>query len=261
MNEEVKILIDKYNRNEISETEKSQLEQLIEKGEVEITDLKALEQLENDFNTVTVPEPTEKLDQKFYDSLASKMAEKSSSGKSWFISLFQANPSYQLAYSIVLIVLGFVGGYFINNQQSPNEDIKQLSEEVNSMKEMMLLSLLEKESISDRLKAVNLTSELPKASQKVTDALFKTLNNDENVNVRLATLEALGPYLNNADVRQRLIASIAKQDSPLVQVAMAELMVNIQEDRSVDALQELLKKDSTPPEIKDRIKESIDILI
>jgi hypothetical protein len=99
------------------------------------------------------------------------------------------------------------------------------------------------------------------ASEKVTNALFTTLNHDENVNVRLAALEALTSYSKDSAVRAKLIASISAQDSPLVQVAMAELMVAIQEKKSVEALKQLLNSDRTPKEVKTKISESIKVLI
>ena len=126
---------------------------------------------------------------------------------------------------------------------------------------MMMLSLLEKESATDRLKAVSLSQELEESGEAVTNALIKTLNNDENVNVRLAALEALKPYGNQSEVRQALIRSIASQDSPLVQIALADLMASLQEKSSVPEFDKLLQDNRTPGEVKKRIRKSIEVLI
>jgi DNA polymerase III delta subunit len=99
------------------------------------------------------------------------------------------------------------------------------------------------------------------ASEKVTNALFATLNHDENVNVRLAALEALKSYSKGSAVRAKLIESIIIQDSPLVQMALAELMVSIQEKKSVEALKKVMQSDKTPKEVKSKISESIKVLI
>ena len=137
----------------------------------------------------------------------------------------------------------------------------ELTQQVSDLREMMIFSLLEKESASERIKAVNLTSEMNEVSEKVTDALFKTMNRDENVNVRLSALEALKPYAKQSRVREQLIESIGKQDSPLVQVALAEFMAAIQEKKSVKELQKLLQNENTPKEVKSKINESIKVLI
>ena len=98
-------------------------------------------------------------------------------------------------------------------------------------------------------------------SQKVTHALFKTLNEDENVNVRLAALEALKAFVKDNRVREELVRSISKQDSPMVQLELAGLMVTIQEKKSVKELQKIVENEKTPKEVKNKIRESIQVLI
>jgi len=58
------------------------------------------------------------------------------------------------------------------------------------MKQVMLLSLLNDPSASQRIRAVSYTDEFSSVDLKVIGALFTTLNGDPNVNVRLATLES-----------------------------------------------------------------------
>jgi HEAT repeats len=160
----------------------------------------------------------------------------------------------------VILFLGFAGGYWLRNP-SPGSDVAGLTEEISELKEMMMFSLLENESVSDRLRAVSLTRELDGASDKVTAALFSALNNDPSVNVRLAALEALIPFVNTPNVREGLIRSIAFQDSPLVQVSLAELMAAIQERKSVNELRKLVESDKTPREVREKIQQSISVLI
>jgi HEAT repeat protein len=121
--------------------------------------------------------------------------------------------------------------------------------------------MLEKESATERLKAVNLSTEMDEPSKKVTEALIETLNKDEQVNVRLAALEALKPYLRDANVRKALVESIANQESPMVQVALAEVMVALQAKESIDAFEKIIENEETPDDVKKRIEESIQTLI
>ena len=51
------------------------------------------------------------------------------------------------------------------------------------------------------------------------------------------------------------------QESPLVQLNLAELMAAIQEKKSVSELQKLVDSDNTPKEVKDKIRKSIAVLI
>jgi len=251
-------LIAKYNEGLADPTEIRLIEQLIESGEVDLTSLRELSGLDEQIQEIESPVPSIHLDDQFYAALAKEkraLKTKTSFAMPDWNFLFP-----RLALATVLILIGFSAGFFIQSP-SENKEVSQLTEEVSELKELMMLTMLEKESATQRLKAVSLTSEMEQVSEKVANALFTTLNNDENVNVRLAALEALKSYSKDSSVRTKLIASIAAQDSPLVQVAMAELMVAIQEKKSVEALKQLLNSDRTPKEVKTKISESIEVLI
>jgi HEAT repeat protein len=96
------------------------------------------------------------------------------------------------------------------------------------------------------------------ADERVMEALFATLNNDDNVNVRLVTLEALTHIRSDASVRggTREIPRLV-QDSPMVQVALADVMVKMQEKRSVKALKTLLQKEDLNDLVKVKIEQTI----
>jgi len=250
-------LVEKYNEGLSDPAETKLLEQLIEKGEVDLTRLRELHALDEQIQKTETAVPSLRLDDQFYAALAN---EKRQQKRGLSYSLLSWDLFPRLAAAAVLILTGFGVGYFIQSPAQKTE-VSELTKEVSDLKEMMMLSLLEKESATQRLRAVSLTTEMDQVSEKVTNALFTTLNHDENVNVRLAALEVLKGYSKSSKVRAQLIESIAFQDSPLVQIAMAELMVSIQEKKSVDALKQLLNNDKTPKEIKTKISESIKVLI
>jgi hypothetical protein len=129
------------------------------------------------------------------------------------------------------------------------------------MKQVMLLSLLHDPSASQRIRAVSYTDEISNVSLKVIDALFTTLNGDPNVNVRLATLEALIKLSGEPRVREGLVRSIDLQDSPIIQSAIADAMVKLQEKSSVKSLQKLLKRKGLNQMVKINIGKSIQKLI
>ncbi|WP_165823865.1 HEAT repeat domain-containing protein [Pseudochryseolinea flava] len=257
MNTMKRDLIEKFRAGLLTQAEQHMLESMIEKEEITLEEL-SLENLQDKLIAIEPPVPSMDLDHKFYAMLA--MQRKSTSSLNWW-SQFKIPtlvPRFGLAAATLLI--GLAVGYFLR-PTSDGAEMSKLSEEVTSLKEMMMLSLLEKESATDRLKAVSLTQDMDQASQKVTAALIQTLNHDDNVNVRLAALDALHPYVKDSSIRQELIRSIAQQRSPLVQVALAELMVAIQEKSSVKELKKLLDDKKTPRDVKKKIEQSIDVLI
>lgn len=248
-------IIKRFAAGNADEATLQELEQLIEAGAVSLEQLEELHRLHQSVDQLSLPVPSAKLDA----SMRALWQPSPSAEKPVKSNVISFSWTY-LAAAASLLLAGFFAGYNLKPTKSV-DDVSLLAQEVKSLKEMMLINLLEKESATERLKAVSLTEEIDQPSQKVTGALFETLNHDASVNVRLAALEALRHYAKSPAVRTKLVSSIAQQDSPLVQVALADLMVTLQEKSSVKELEKVAAGKNTPKEVKQRIRESIQVLI
>jgi predicted anti-sigma-YlaC factor YlaD len=217
---------------------------------------------------IRIPEPKEAMRTNFYTMLDEfKEAEKAAARFS-FQSMMESIREFvlpqwtvQVGFSLLLVGLGWVIGNRTSRSKvdatAYQQRIETLASQVQDMKSTMMLSLLENPSATERLRAVGYTSEITKADDRVLEALFATLNNDPNVNVRLVTLEALTQYAGDASVREGLVKSLALQESPMVQVALADVMVKLQEKRSVKALKTLLQKEDLNDLVKVKIEQTI----
>ncbi|KUG08141.1 HEAT repeat domain-containing protein [Solirubrum puertoriconensis] len=233
----------------------------------------ALWQLWQTMGNLPVPEPSEQLRPGFYNMLAEFKAEEERKQRWSVQAMLQRlrewwQPEYgmRLAYSLVLLVVGLAGGYFLKARTEPT-DLGPNTEAVatapapqQSAEQAQLLALLDNPSAVQRLRAVSYAEELAPSNERVVQALLSTLNHDPNVNVRLATLEVLAGLGNDPTVRQGLVRSLARQESPLVQAAMADVMVQLQDPRSVRQLRKLLKQEDLNEEVKSKIEQSIESL-
>ncbi|MEM8893812.1 MAG: HEAT repeat domain-containing protein [Bacteroidota bacterium] len=192
-----------------------------------------------------IEEHSEGMDEKFYAMLETHENEgQKSFSQNWLI-----------AAAVSMLIMGFALGWFFN---SPSQSsMVALTSQVNQMQEMMMLTLIEQPKAQDRLKAVNISLELSSADNTVINALVKTLQMDENTNVRLAALEALAAKANYPEARQALIESIAYQENPLVQIAIAELMVEIEARDAKPELESLLERPDLIPVVKEKITQSL----
>lgn len=265
MMEEHKELIAKYNENNISDNELALLEQFIEKGEILLSQLEDVDKLQQLLPSIEDAEVSKTSDDNFYSMLAKESSKLKQGNEmipgfiTWWNSIRQSN--YQWAYSVALVVFGIIGGYFWSLKSSATSEVQQLTAEVQQMKELMMLTMIEKESTTDRLKAVSLTSDMDTVSKGVSRALLTVLVNDENTNVRLAAIEALAPFSNDPEVRRELILAIKYQESPLVQLALAELMVSMKEKKSVKEFETIIKNENTPNEVKKELQSAMQALI
>ncbi|HTF17951.1 MAG TPA: HEAT repeat domain-containing protein [Chryseolinea sp.] len=258
--ERIQELIAKYNAMTADPAELREIEHMIENGILDISDLVELRAMEEGVEHLETPMPSLALDHKFHAMLQAEKKTPRSSSFSWKVLFTWEGLAPKLALASVTLIAGLIGGMYLQNPGHKDLQIQQLGDEVRELKELTMLSMLEKESATERLKAVSLTQDMDQASRAVTNALLQTLNNDENLNVRLAALDALRPYSQQSEVREALIRSISKQDSPLVQVALAELMAALQAKSSVKELQKIMRDKTMPSEVKKKIQESIEVL-
>ncbi len=215
------------------------------------------------------PDPSLAMDQNFHNMLnefkqqTSKPARSIETSQIWnFISnLWPTHFAARSLVSALLIIVVFFAGYWMSTTSNYNLQIAKQEDKIKTLQSEMLLTLLDEKSPLTRLKAVSISHELDETNSQIIAALLKTLQEDDNDNVRLASLEALLPYANQPEVRLGLVASIKFQNSPLVQMALAEAMVALQEKTSIGPLKELIENENTPQEIKNKIQESIDVLI
>lgn len=139
-------------------------------------------------------------------------------------------------------------------------EIGALKKEMRETKELVMLSMLKQGSASERLKAVSYSYELLQPDRKVLDALIKTLNHDSSVNVRLAAADALSHFGNETKVRDALIQTLQRQQEPMLQMAVIEILVSLREKRALPEMEKLADQEQAPDFVRDKAKEGVKYL-
>ena len=256
-----------YIEGKLEGDQQRKFDEAVRNGELDLDELNKIKESSLSYEQLPLPEPSERLKSAFFDSLEKAQATYDARLGFWqrvtnpFLKLGWTEGQVRMAFGTVLLLAGIGIGLIISPSGRYSGQLETLTTEVQDMREMMMLTLLDKESVSERLRAVSISEELGEVNETVVTALFQTLDNDDNVNVRLATLDVLEKYANYPTVRERLVQSINGQDSPLVLMALAETMVRLQEKSSVEEFRGVLDNENTPEEVKQKIKESIAILI
>jgi anti-sigma factor RsiW len=164
------------------------------------------------------------------------------------------------AAGIVWACLFLACGYFIGKHADRSIDsaaqaqLDEMRQELGATRQMVALSMLQQQSASQRLEGVSWTTRLQEPDPKVLGALFHTLRFDNSVDVRLAALDALSRYANRPEIRRELAGVLETNQSPLVQVALIDLLVDLH-DRSAVAQ---FKKFQQDPKINPTVKKRVD---
>ncbi len=233
-------------------------------------ELAAMKNLWAQMGEIETPAPSAHMQVKFQAMLNTYKEDVAERNSFWtsiierLRQLWRWQPQMPVAYTIAVVLVSFACGYWVFSMGKGGKQDQQLeilTAQVHELKQTMMLSMLENPSASERIKGVSYTSEIKHVDEQVIDALLATLNNDPNVNVRLTTLDALSHLANHAEVRLGLIQSITEQESPLMQSAIADVMLKLQERRSVRPFKELLKQKNLDNDVRYKINKTINSLI
>jgi hypothetical protein len=218
----------------------------------------------NAIGDMSEEQPSKHLRSRFYEAmdayeaaLQGKSFSQTKPARSWYEILFQNHPVVQFGLALLLVIVGGFIGYRLRGESVNEAQIVQIRDEVRTVNRLLTVSLLQQQSASERLQGVNRSYQLEYADPEITNALLQTFKYDPNVNVRLAALDALSRNISQPDVRRELLKAFQSQSSPMVQIAIVDLMVQVREKNSMELLKQMLQKSDVNRAVKKRIEEGI----
>tara|TARA_R110000868_G_scaffold304437_9_gene565121 strand:+ start:31297 stop:32085 length:789 start_codon:yes stop_codon:yes gene_type:complete len=261
MSEKNEKLIADYLKGMLDDQGKREIEELIAEGDIDFIDFRAIEQLHDELDMIPIPEQSSNLSKNFYTMLEEEKGKSRISIRNTvrekIMEVLNQVTMPRLAYACILLI----AGAFIGNQMNSNDaEIKELTSEMQTMREMMMVSMLEGPSTTDRLRAVNISAQLPSVDQKAIRALFFTLNNDESINVRVQSIEALSRWGDNPIVREGFVKAIANQESDIVIITLADAMVELGLKNSANEFQRLINEKDLNSATKLKVENTIAVL-
>ena len=233
--EEVRVLIPQYLSGQLTPSEQDLFEtQLSQNAELR-TETEELRALWNQLALLREEQPSTAMRARFYQQLNAMQrygglpAVKKS--VAWGFGIWR-----QVATALGIFLLGLFAGH-INIER--HDEVAQLRTQVQSLRETVALSLLDRQSAASRLAGVSWGREIQQPDGELLAALIATLNRDPNTNVRLAALDVLEKFNGNGTVRKALVNSLPAQSSPLVQIALIDALVGMRDPEAAQPLRNL----------------------
>lgn len=217
-----------------------------------------------EMNNVKDVMPDESLKQNFRDMLEQEKATqkgrvikmKDDRNKTGFI--FSLG---QIAAAIAILLTGMFIGSLFNRQDGSGQQVAELQQEMKSMKEMLILSKLQQPTASQRVIAASYLNDVDSPDDEILEALIKTMNTDENANVRMAAMNALAKYRNNPKVADALVESLSEQTDPIIQISLINILVEMNEKRAVNQMKQIIDDNSTNESVKKLAEQGVLTLI
>lgn len=153
----------------------------------------------------------------------------------------------RLAAAAALLAVGLAIGRWLPSPA--DREIAALRREVHAID----AALLGHQSASERLRGVELARRLPPDAQ-VLNELLDSMRRDTSVNVRLAAVDALREHLDRPVVGAGLAAALGAEQSPLMQITLARVLLEGQVEGGGAAVDRLLERTDLDPTVRDYLR-------
>jgi hypothetical protein len=208
-------------------------------------------------------QPDETLKINFYYMLQSEMNKQnplkvSSRSKTWG----NRNLSFflKVAAGFVLVVIGAFAGSMIYDRM--NNGGSSASNNYRQNEDAQLLAQLNQESPGQRIKAVSyIENNTSEADTKMLATLVDVLNNDENVNVRMAAAYTLSKFIDTPLVRDAMVESLGKQTEPLLQILLMNILTEKKELKAIEPMQKIITNKNSLEQVKFAAQKNINVLL
>jgi HEAT repeat protein len=188
------------------------------------------QRLWNQLEAIPQRQPGEELRRQFYRQLGN------TGQRRWWrltIDLFK----HPLVPAFASLLVGLVLGMQLRGSDSePNGQLAALQAQVSALNATVAVTLMQNGSTGERLQGVHVASQLGLADPRLPGSLLKIAVEDSSNAVRSAAISALGPHLQNPEVSADVALLLTTSESPLVQLALAELVMRWGGSSLVDQL-------------------------
>jgi hypothetical protein len=231
----------------------------------------ALSQTLSALDAMPSPAPTPRLRQNFYAMLeeekhsaasvhtaaARQHRTRRTSLIAWILSPVAA---------CALVVLGFLAGTRTApiapaaGEDPTTRKLAQLEKQLGEMKKLMAISIIQQQQASptnERLREVLVAARTENASENILNDLLAALAFDPSANVRLRALEALYAHAENPTVRDGILATLPREQNPLVQLEMIDFVASAHHRDAAPALEKMARSEAVDRSVRDAARRAL----
>jgi hypothetical protein len=167
-----------------------------------------------------------------------------------------------------LVALGFMLGRHSGAPTGPapapdpatERELARLNARLDAVSQTVESALLPEHPASERLQRVLARASTAKPAAGATAELLEALALDPSVSVRLSALDALYARADQPTVRAGVIACLAREPSPLIQVAMIDFLVGARDRAAEPEFRRLVADTKADLDVRESARRALDQL-
>ena len=169
---------------------------------------------------------------------------------------FHGNRGWLSAAACLLVGLG-IGQLAANDGDDAGARLAALEESVTALNRRLILDRLDSDVPGKRLRGVLDAAHLVGDDPDIAQALLVRATGDRVPSVRSAAIDALGPSIDAPKVGRQVMDLLQQAESPIVQLALVDLVLRYGNDEQVGELLALAEQDRLHPDLKGHVLNSL----
>ena len=156
------------------------------------------------------------------------------------------------------LLVGFaVAQLSVDSETIDSDRLAALEENITLLNRELVLDRLQDEAPGTRLLGIHNASYLVQDDQQIAQALLLRATKDRSPSVRSAAIDALGPQLNSTPVGDELMNLLENTESPIVQLALIDLVLRNGNQQQLARLLELSSDERLHPDLVRHVNKSL----
>lgn len=157
------------------------------------------------------------------------------------------------------LLIGFGAAQLATEQASTVEPgrLVALEQNIALLNRELVLDRLQDDAPGTRLLGIHAASSLVRDDDEIAQALLVRASEDRSHSVRSAAIDALGPQLNTTQVGDELMRLLENADSPIVQLALTDLVLRNGNQAQLDQLLYLANEERLHPDLIRHVKKAL----
>ena len=138
-------------------------------------------------------------------------------------------------------------------------EIRDLRGQMGKVQQLVVGSILQQQQgpVSSRLQDVLAAAKSDHPDEKVLNVLINALAFDPSVNIRLRALEALYAHADNKVVRDGVLASLPREQDPLVQLELIDFLAAARDREAAPALEKMTQNEAIDHSVRDAARRAL----
>jgi len=176
-------------------------------------------------------------------------------------SLNSTNRHIHAYIKVAAIAAVFIFGWFIGSISHRNERVllQDVQKQLDNNNKLLVLTLLQQPSFSDRLQATNISSSIPIIDNQVVTALVKALESDPDPNVKMRCAEVLAAHLRPDSLSTIFGNALDYQEEPIIQLILINYLKSIGNAKSKRIINNFINSGKADEFVRSEMQHSINL--